>query len=68
MKTRPLWRELVVILAVKCLLLWGAKTLWFSDPLARHMQVPQEALQQRLLDVPPLPASPPGVPDHVAPR
>ncbi|MFC4160613.1 cytochrome oxidase putative small subunit CydP [Chitinimonas lacunae] len=64
MRTRPLWRELLAILVVKCLLLWAAKTLWFSDPLARHMQVPPAALQQRLLD--PLP--PPGVPDHAAPR
>ena len=48
----PLWLEISVVLTVKLLLLWGAKVLWFSEPLARHMTVPESAIEQQLLGTP----------------
>ncbi|GAA5787020.1 hypothetical protein GCM10007860_21660 [Chitiniphilus shinanonensis] len=47
----PLWAEITLILALKALLLWGAKQLWFSQPLTRtyQMTVPQDAIDQRLI-------------------
>ncbi|MEH6461777.1 cytochrome oxidase putative small subunit CydP [Chitinimonas sp. JJ19] len=47
---RPrLWLELSVIVAVKLSLFFTAKHLWFSEPLARHMTVPQPQVEQQLL-------------------
>ncbi|WP_035053957.1 cytochrome oxidase putative small subunit CydP [Andreprevotia chitinilytica] len=47
----PLWLEITLILVIKVFLLWGAWKLWFSAPLAHHMQVPQSAISQQLLGV-----------------
>ncbi|TJZ67146.1 hypothetical protein [Chitiniphilus eburneus] len=47
----PLWAEIVLILAIKALLLWGAKQMWFSQPLTRsyQMTVPQETIGEQLI-------------------
>lgn len=55
-KTRrglPLWLEITVVLVLKILLLWWAKTLWFDQPLARHMTVPAAAVERQLLGTAP---------------
>ncbi|WP_148714943.1 hypothetical protein [Chitinolyticbacter meiyuanensis] len=47
----PLWAEITLVLLLKIALLWGAKTLWFSEPLTRtkKMSVPQSAISQQLI-------------------
>ncbi|AOX99965.1 hypothetical protein BJP62_05520 [Jeongeupia sp. USM3] len=48
----PLWAEITAMLLIKCLLLYGAWTLWFSAPLAKNMTVPDAAISQQLLGQP----------------
>ncbi|BCL75845.1 hypothetical protein JHS3_15810 [Jeongeupia sp. HS-3] len=45
----PLWLEITVILLIKCLLLYGAWKLWFAEPMAKNMTVPDRAINQQLL-------------------
>ncbi|HSC80537.1 MAG TPA: hypothetical protein VLC08_09295 [Chitinolyticbacter sp.] len=55
----PLWAEITLVLLLKVALLWGAKALWFAEPLTRtkKMSVPQSAISQQLIG----PAAPPQV-------
>ena len=50
--------EIVVILAIKLSLLFVIWYLFFSAPLATHMQLPPERMQQRLVETPASPAPP----------
>ncbi|AXK39986.1 hypothetical protein [Crenobacter cavernae] len=48
----PLWLEITLVLALKAALLWWAWSLWFAEPVARHMTVPEAAVTQKLLGQP----------------
>lgn len=47
-RRRPrLWLELTVLVVLKIALLLVARQLWFSEPLARDMEVAPEHLRQQ---------------------
>ncbi|KZE25274.1 hypothetical protein EV683_11252 [Crenobacter luteus] len=64
----PLWLEIVLVLALKAALLWGAWSLWFAQPIARHMTVPEPAVSQQLLGQPSAPISHPTGDKHATRR
>jgi len=43
-----LWRDILLVLLVKCVVLYGLWLMFFSRPLAHHMQVPQDQVGQHL--------------------
>jgi len=45
-------RDILVILAIKAVVLLLIWWVWFSAPEARHMQVPPERVQQRVIEAP----------------
>jgi len=54
----PLHRDISVILVVKLCLLWLAWHFFFSQPVAKHMQVAPTLLEKQFLNSPssPLPS------------
>jgi hypothetical protein len=50
--------EIAVILVIKAVVLVAIWWMWFSAPEARHMQVPAEPVQQRLIETPAVRATP----------
>ena len=49
--------ELAVLIVLKITLLLLIKQLWFSDPIAPHMQVPARLVDQHFLGSSKLPAT-----------
>jgi hypothetical protein len=47
-----LGREILAVLAVKALALLAIWWLWFSAPEAKHMQLPPQQVQHRLVPAP----------------
>jgi len=45
-------REILAVLAVKAVALLAIWWLWFSAPEAKHMQLPPEQVQHRLVPAP----------------
>ncbi|HEY9100596.1 cytochrome oxidase putative small subunit CydP [Chitinimonas sp.] len=59
LRSRPrLWLELSLIVILKVLLLYIAKQLWFSQPLAPHMRVAPERIEQQFFGQAATPVSP----------
>ncbi|GAB3248196.1 cytochrome oxidase putative small subunit CydP [Chitinimonas naiadis] len=59
LRSRPrLWLELSLIVFLKVLLLYFAKQLWFSQPLAPHMRVAPERIEQQFFGGKSAPVSP----------
>jgi hypothetical protein len=65
-------REILLILAIKAVVLFGIWWMWFSAPEAKHMRLPSERVQQRLVEAPAaaMPGSPQtphsGIHDHAS--
>ena len=55
-KTTQLSHQIVLILLIKCCLLWLIWLQWFSHPVAQHMKVDDSRIQQQFFS-PSLPAS-----------
>jgi hypothetical protein len=55
---RPPWRptalgrEILIVLGVKAVVLFVIWWAWFSAPQAPHMKMPQERVQQRVIEIP----------------
>ena len=56
-RSSPLAREIASVLILKFVLLWLIWWAFFSDPVARHMQLDLSQVQQQLL-TPAFPAEP----------
>lgn len=44
-----LWLEITILVIIKVCILLVIKKLWFSEPIAKKMQVPQQKIEQKLL-------------------
>jgi hypothetical protein len=44
-----LWLEILVLVSIKICILLVIKKMWFSDPVAKKMEVPQPKIEQQLL-------------------
>lgn len=58
---------LVIIVLIKIALLLVAKHLWFSQPIAHHMNVEPQRLDQQFLSTAPTPISAPSGEHHARP-
>ncbi len=56
--------EILLILLVKAAVLYGIWWAWFSAPEAKHMRLPEERVQQRLIPFPPDTTRVQPTPDH----
>jgi hypothetical protein len=54
--------EILLILLLKAVVLYGIWWAWFSAPEAKHMRLPEARVQQRLIPFPPDAVRP--IPDH----
>ncbi|WP_370690039.1 cytochrome oxidase putative small subunit CydP [Fluviicoccus sp.] len=54
MRQDRLKRDITLLLLIKAGLLWGIWCIWFSHPVAPHMQMPVESLDSRILSTAPL--------------
>jgi hypothetical protein len=48
-KRIPLWQEITVVLLIKVALLFVIWKCFFSQPVAKHMLVPQPMLSERFI-------------------
>jgi hypothetical protein len=48
-KRLPLWQEITVVLLIKMALLFVLWKCFFSEPVAKHMLVPQPMVAERFL-------------------
>ncbi|WP_293935178.1 cytochrome oxidase putative small subunit CydP [Iodobacter sp.] len=48
-KRLPLWQEITVVLLIKMALLFAIWKCFFSEPVAKHMLVPQPMMTERFL-------------------
>ncbi|GGY20568.1 cytochrome oxidase putative small subunit CydP [Paludibacterium paludis] len=44
----PLWRDILLVLLIKSVMLYGLWKAFFSHPLAEHMTVPQSVVESHL--------------------
>ena len=62
----PLALAITLALVLKALILFALWKAFFSAPQAKHMRMPTERVEQRLLD--PLPSTPAPKVNHDSPR
>ncbi|NHQ86579.1 hypothetical protein HA050_10680 [Iodobacter sp. HSC-16F04] len=55
-KRLPLWQEITIILLIKMALLFVIWKCFFSQPVARHMLVPQSMMTERFTSAASAPA------------
>ncbi len=48
-KRLPLWQEITIVLLIKMALLFVIWKSFFSEPVARHMLVPQTMMTERFV-------------------
>lgn len=48
----PLWAEICLMLVIKLSLLYGAWSLWFSQPVAQNMTVPATEIETHFFERP----------------
>jgi hypothetical protein len=56
-KHLPLWQEITIVLLIKMALLFVIWKSFFSEPVARHMLVPQSMIAERFISAASTPAS-----------
>jgi hypothetical protein len=55
-KHLPLWQEITIVLLIKIALLFVIWKSFFSQPVARHMLVPQSMVSERFISTASSPA------------
>ncbi|AMC34942.1 cytochrome oxidase putative small subunit CydP [Janthinobacterium sp. B9-8] len=53
----PLWQEITIVLLIKVALLFVIWKSFFSEPVARHMLVPEPMIAERFMNAASAPAS-----------